>query len=141
MVTLFRKLLIRLGKTIPFVLAFILLVGYVETIYSIITNNTIVDAEENIIYNLPISFFLADIVYIDWLDVLLVWILCVALELCKYSFRCAYLITLNLPFRWLVAHVSMPDGIVIGLYVFMALAGLYCVYGGFKMIQQQRNKF
>ena len=41
MVTLFRKLLIRLGKTIPFVLAFILLVGYVETIHSIITNNTI----------------------------------------------------------------------------------------------------
>ena len=53
-------------------LAFILLVGYVETIHSIITNNTIVDAEENIIYNLPISFSLADIVYIDWLDVLLV---------------------------------------------------------------------
>lgn len=130
MVTLFRKLLIRLGKTIPFVLAFILLVGYVETIYSVITNNTIVDAEENIIYNLPTSFFLADIVYIDWLDVLLVWILCVALELCKYSFRCAYLITLNLPFRWLVSHVSMPDGIVIGIYVFMALAGLYCVCGG-----------
>lgn len=130
MVTLFRKLLIRLGKTIPFVLAFILLVGYVETIYSIITNNTIVDAEENITYNLPISFSLADIVYIDCLDVLLVWILCFALELCKYSFRCAYLITLNLPFRWLVAHVSMPDGIVVGLYVFMALAGLYCVYGG-----------
>lgn len=72
MVTLFRKLLIRLGKTIPFVLAFILLVGYVETIHSIITNNTIVDAEENIIYNMPISFFIADIVYIDWLDVLLV---------------------------------------------------------------------
>lgn len=130
MVTLFRKLLIRLGKTIPFVLAFILLVGYVETIYSIITNNTIVDAEENIIYNLPISFSIADIVYIDWLDVLLVWILCFALELCKYSFRCAYLITLNLPFRWLVAHVSMPDGIVVGIASFMALAGLYCVYGG-----------
>lgn len=130
MVTLFRKLLIRFGKTIPFVLAFILLVGYVETIYSIITKNTIIDAEENVIYNLPASFYLADIVYIDWLDVLLVWILCVALELCKYSFRCTCLITLNLPFRWLVAHVSMSDGIVVGLYVFMALCGLYCVCGG-----------
>lgn len=130
MVTLFRKLLIRLGKTIPFVLAFILLVGYVETIHSIITNNTIVDAEENIIYNMPISFFIADIVYIDWLDVLLIWILCFALELCKYSFRCAYLITLNLPFRWIVGHVSMSDGVIVGIASFMALAGLYCVYGG-----------
>ena len=134
MITFFRKMLVRLGKIIPFVLAFVLFVGYTETIYAIISNNTIIDAEENIVYNLPISFFLADIVYIDWLDVLLVWILCVALELCKYSFRCAYLITLNLPFRWLVEHVSMSDGTIISIASFMALAGLYCVYGGIKVL-------
>ena len=136
MVTLFRKLLIRLGKTIPFVLAFILLVGYVETIYSIITNNTIVDAEENIIYNLPISFFIADIVYIDWLDVLLVWILCFALELCKYSFRCAYLITLNLPFRWLVENYETTDNVIITCSFIMTLLSLLCLYGGIKVIKR-----
>ena len=136
MVTLFRKLLIRLGKTIPFVLVFILLVGYVETIYSIITNNTIVDAEENIIYNLPISFFIADIVYIDWLDVLLVWILCFALELCKYSFRCAYLITLNLPFRWLVENYETTDNVIITCSFIMTLLSLLCLYGGIKVIKR-----
>ena len=140
MVTLFRKLLIRLGKTIPFVLAFVLSVGYTETVYAIISDNTIIDAEENIIYNLPISFFLADIVYIDWFDVLLVWILCVALELCKYSFRCIYLITLNMPFRWLVEHVYIESGIVVGLASFMALAGLYCVYGGIKILLSSRKQ-
>ena len=136
MVTLFRKLLIRLGKTIPFVLAFILLVGYVETIYSIITNNTIVDAEENITYNLPISFSLADIVYIDWLDVLLVWILCFALELCKYSFRCAYLITLNLPFRWFVENYQTTDNVIITCSFVMTLLSLLCLYGGIKVIKR-----
>ena len=90
----------------------------------------IADTYGGFVYYLPISNYIGNIVYIDWFDVLLIWILCFALELCKYSFRCAYLITLNLPFRWLVAHVSMPDGIVVGLYVFMALAGLYCAYGG-----------
>ena len=136
MVTLFRKLLVRFGKIIPFVLAFISLVGYVETIYSIITNSTIVDAEENIIYNLPISFFLADIVYIDWLDVLLVWILCVALELCKYSFRCAYLITLNLPFRWLVENYETTDNVIITCSFIMTLLSLLCLYGGVKVIKR-----
>jgi len=136
MVTLFRKLLIRLGKTIPFVLAFILLVGYVETIHSIITNNTIVDAEENIIYNMPISFFIADIVYIDWLDVLLIWILCFALELCKYSFRCAYLITLNLPFRWLVENYETTDNVIITCSFIMTLLSLLCLYGGIKVIKR-----
>lgn len=136
MVTLFRKLLVRFGKIIPFVLAFISLVGYVETIYSIITNNTIVDTEENIIYNMPISFFLADIVYIDWLDVLLVWILCVALELCKYSFRCAYLITLNLPFRWLVENYETTDNVIITCSFIMTLLSLLCLYGGVKVIKR-----
>lgn len=140
MVTLFRKLLIRLGKTIPFVLAFILLVGYVETIYSIITNNTIIDAEENVIYNLPASFYLADIVYIDWLDVLLVWILCVALELCKYSFRCAYLITLNLAVRFVLENFYLPNPVLIHLCAFMALLGLYCVYGGIKILLNSRKQ-
>lgn len=134
MVTLFRKLLIRLGKIIPFVLAFILLVGYVETIYAIITNNTEADAEDNIVYYMPTTFFISEKVFVDWLDVLLVWILCVALELCKYSFRCAYLITLNLPYRWLVEHVSMSDDTIIGIASFMALAGLFCVYGGIKVL-------
>lgn len=136
MVTLFRKFLIRLGKTIPFVLAFILLVGYVETIYSIITNNTIVDAEENVIYNMPISFFLADIVYIDWLDVLLVWILCFALELCKYSFRCAYLITLNMPFRWVVEYYEISDNVIITCSFIMTILSLLCLYGGIKVIKR-----
>lgn len=134
MVTLFRKLLIRLGKIIPFVLVFILLVGYVETIYAIITNNTEADAEDNIVYYMPITFFISEKVFVDWLDVLLVWILCVALELCKYSFRCAYLITLNLPYRWLVEHVSMSDDTIISIASFMALAGLRCVYGGIKVL-------
>jgi len=141
MANLFRKILIRLGKIIPFVLAFILLVGYIESIYAVISQNLIVDVEDETLYNLPITFFLSDIVFIDWLDVFLVWILCFALELCKYAFRCAYLITLNLPFRRLVAHVSMADGITISLYAIMALFGLFCVYGGFKMIPQQKGKF
>ena len=136
MITFFRKMLVRLGKIIPFVLAFVLFVGYTETIYAIISNNTIIDAEENIIYNLPVSFFLADIVYIDWLDVLLVWILCVALELCKYSFRCAYLITLNLPFRWLVENYEIPDNVIITCSFIMALLSLLCLYGGIKVIKR-----
>lgn len=140
MVNLFRRLLIRVGKVTPFLLAFIILVSCIENVYSILTNRIATDEYGMMYYYCPIGAWLSDIIYIDWLDVLLVWILCVALELCKYSFRCAYLITLNLPFRWLVMHVSMPDGIVIGLYVFMALAGLYCVYGGIKILFSSRKQ-
>jgi hypothetical protein len=132
-------LLIQVGKTTPFLLVFVLLVGYIENIYSILTNRIAIDDYGLMFYYCPVGMWLSDVIYIDWFDVLLVWILCFALELCKYSFRCAYLITLNLPFRWLVGHVSMPDGIVIGFYVFMALAGLYCIYGGLKILFNSRK--
>jgi len=37
---------------------------------------------------------------------------------------------LNLAVRALVEHFYIESGIVVGLACFMALAGLYCVYGG-----------
>ncbi len=141
MITFFRRLLVRLGKTIPFVLAFMLLVGYIESIYAVISQNLIVDVENETLYDLPITFFLSSIVYIDWFDVLIVWILCVALELCKYSFRCAIYLTLNLAVRYALETLSLDGWVIIPLCSFMALFGLFCVYGGFKMIKYQKRKF
>ena len=135
MATLFRKFLIRLGKVIPFVIAFILLISYIETIYAIISSDTIVDAEDNVVYNLPISFFFADFIYIDWFDVLLVWILCFALELCKYTFRCAYLITINLVFRTIIENANLSNHYIVALCIFMALWSCMCLYGGIKVIK------
>ena len=37
------KLLLRIGKVIPFVLAFIVLVGYVENVYSVLTDRICID--------------------------------------------------------------------------------------------------
>ena len=74
--------------------------------------------------------------FIDWLDVLLGWILCFALELCKYSFRCAYLITLNLPFRWLVENYETTDNVIITCSFIMTLLSLLCLYGGIKVIKR-----
>lgn len=134
MVTLFRKILIRLGKIIPFVFAFVVSLSYMESIYSVSNEIVIADTDDGFVYYLPISNYVGNIVYIDGFDVLLVWILCFALELCKYSFRCAYLITLNLPFRWLVEHFCIESVAIVGLASFMALAGLYCVCGGIKIL-------
>ena len=141
MATWFRKLLIRFGKCIPFFISFVLLVNYIEIIYAITQNITYEDMDGYYVYSTPISIWLSNIIYIDWIDVLLIWILCFSLELCKYAFRCIYLITLNLPFRWLVEHIELQNGTIIGLSVFMALFGLFCLYGGFKMIKYQKGKF
>lgn len=134
----FRKLLIRIGKVIPFLLAFILLVNYLEIIYSIAYDVTIMDFNRYMIYTTPISNHIGDMVYIDWFDVLLIWILCYALELCKYTFRCAVYITLALCLRFALERFYIENGIVIGICAFMALYGLYCAYGGLKVLTNKQ---
>ena len=141
MATYFRRLLIRIGKVIPFVFAFVVTFGYMETIYAILNESMIVDTDGTYLYELRITFLIGNIVYIDWFDVFLLYILAVALEYCKYNFRAVHYLLLNLAIRMTLERLYLQDGALVLLCGFMALLGLYCVYGGFKMIPNQRGHF
>ena len=134
MVTLFRKVLIRSGKVIPFILAFVVMIGYIESIYALITDNYEMYANGDVVLFTPISNYIGNIVYIDWFDVLLLYVLAVALEFCWRNMLAVHYLLLNLAVRTLVEHFYIESGIVVGIASFMALAGLYCVYGGMKII-------
>ena len=134
MVTLFRKLLIRVGKVIPFVFAFIVVISHIESIFAILKDDIILDLEGYYTYNVPISNYIGNIVYIDWFDVLLLYVLAVALEFCWRNMLAVHSLLLNLAVRTLVEHFYIESGIVVGIASFMALAGLYCVYGGIKIL-------
>jgi len=134
MVTLFRKLLIRVGKVIPFVFAFIVVISHIESIFAILNDDIVLDFEGYYTYNVPISNYIGNIVYVDWFDVLLLYVLAVALEFCWRNMLAVHYLLLNLAVRTLVEHVYIESGIVVGIASFMALAGLYCVYGGFKIL-------
>ena len=130
MVTLFRKLLIRVGKVIPFVFAFIVVISHIESIFAILNDDIVLDFEGYYTYNVPISNYIGNIVYIDWFDVLLLYVLAVALEFCWRNMLAVHYLLLNLAVRTLVEHFYIESGIVVGLASFMALCGLYCVCGG-----------
>jgi hypothetical protein len=134
MVTLFRKILIRSGKVIPFILAFVVVVGYIESTYALITDNYEMYSDGDVVLFTPISNYIGNIVYIDWFDVLLLYVLAVALEFCWRNMLAVHYLLLNLAVRTLVEHFYIESGIVVGIASFMALAGLYCVYGGFKIL-------
>ena len=129
-----RKLLIRIGKVIPFVLAFIVLVGYVENVYSVLTDRICIDEYGMAFYYCPFSTWISNLVYIDWFDVLLLYIIAFALEFCKYNLRAVHYLLLNLVVRFVLEHFYLPNPVLIHLCAFMALLGLYCVYGGIKVL-------
>jgi len=130
MVTLFRKILIRSGKVIPFVLAFIVVLGYVESAYAVYYELYEMCEDGSVILYTPISNYIGSIVYIDWFDVLLLYVLAVALEFCWRNMLAVHYLLLNLAVRTLAEHFYIESGIVVGIASFMALAGLYCAYGG-----------
>ena len=140
MITLFRKILIRSGKVIPFILAFVVVIGYIESIYALITDNYEMYADGDVVLFTPISNYIGSIVYIDWFDVLLLYVLAVALEFCWRNMLAVHYLLLNLAVRTLVEHFYIESGIVVGLASFMALAGLYCVYGGIKILLSSRKQ-
>ena len=140
MVHLFRKLLIRIGKVIPFVLAFVVVLGYVEIIYAHGNNLTVMIDDEFETYYTPLSNFIGNIIYIDWFDVLLLYIIAFALEFCKYNLRAVHYLLLNLAVRFVLEHFYLPNHVLIHLCAFMALAGLYCVYGGINILLSLRKQ-
>ena len=140
MVTLFRKLLIRVGKVIPFVFAFIVVISHIESIFAILNDDIVLDFEGYYTYNVPISNYIGNIVYIDWFDVLLLYVLAVALEFCWRNMLAVHYLLLNLAVRTLVEHSYIESGIVVGIASFMALCGLYCVHGGIKILLSSRKQ-
>ena len=130
MATLFRKILIQSGKVIPFVLAFIVAFGYIESAYAIYMELFEECEDGSVMLYTPISNYIGSVIYIDWFDVFLLYILGIALEFCKYNFRAVHYLLLNLAVRTLVEHFYIESGIVVGIASFMALCGLYCVCGG-----------
>ena len=130
MVTLFRKVLIRSGKVIPFALAFVVAFGYIESTYAIHMELFEECEDGSVILYTPISNYIGSVIYIDWFDVLLLYILAVALEFCWRNMLAVHYLLLNLAVRTPVEHFYIESDIVVGLAGFMALCGLYCVYGG-----------
>ena len=141
MVTLFRKILIRFGKVIPFIFVFVVVVGYIESAYAVYYELYEICEDGSVILYTPISNYIGNIVYIDWFDVLLLYILAAALEFCWRNMLAVHYLLLNLAIRTLVEHFWLDWWIVISIAGFMALYGLYCVYGGFKMIPEQKGNF
>lgn len=139
MVTLFRKILIWTGKIIPFVFAFVVALSYIESIYAVSNEIMITDTDGDYVYYLPISNYIGNIVYIDWFDVLLLYVLAVALEFCWRNMLSVHYLLLNLVVRTLVERFYIESSIVVGIASFMALFGLYCVCGGIKVLITSRK--
>lgn len=84
MITTFRRLLIQLGKTLPFVLCVAILVSYIETVFNLATSHFLY-LDGVVIPNTPISFVVGQIFEYDLLVCCVMLTMSIAIEACKWN--------------------------------------------------------
>lgn len=91
-----RRILIRVGKSLPFVLCFVVLVAYTENAFSLATSDFLT-YNGYVTLNTPISFFIANnFAEYDFVMCVIVLITSIAIEACKWNLRATYFLFANL---------------------------------------------
>lgn len=90
-----RRILITIGKIIPFVLCFVVSIAYLETIYALLLENYLYFWDCTIL-NTPLSFFIASIFEYDLLVCIITLIISIAIEACKWNIWATFYLFIHL---------------------------------------------
>lgn len=127
-----RRLLINSGKVLPFALCFILSISYSETLVAIITENFL-EYEGYIVLNTPISFRIAKVFRYDWLIMILVFVISIAIEACKWNMYASMYLAVHLlekhyfTFEMEMGSVALVAGLNLTIAVFFVYKGC-CIF-------------
>lgn len=126
-----RKILVNVGKIIPFFLCFITLISHVENIIAIYSCDYIVYAGEMVL-NTPISFAIGNIFKYDFLLLAIITVLCIAIKTCIYNKLCVLYLLLLLCEKEYFIHttVEIETACVVSIFnliisICLTLTGLF----------------
>lgn len=129
-----RKLLIRVGKAMPFLLCFIVFLVYSESLFSLATSNWIV-VGDSMVLNTPIAFFLANIFEYDLLVIFFILLVGLAVDVCRLNLMAILYLFIN----WLQkCFISFELGaaMIATICAINMVASFYFVFMGFKKLKQ-----
>ena len=128
-----RALLINVGKALPFVLCFIVLISYTETLFALLTSDFLV-YDGSLIPNKPVSWFLGEFFEYNLQLLIVVTIITFAIRTCIYN----KLATLYLFVNLLEKDLFTFEMDVASVYVIVVINIIFCsliVYKGIKILK------
>lgn len=132
MIYKFRRLLIRIGKVVPFVLCLLVCSNYTETLLALLTNDYI-EWSGVIILNTRLSFFIGNYFEYNVQMLIVLCIISIAVETCIYNkLACVYL-SVNLIEKSYFNFELEPTYIYIICTLNIIAAG-YLTYKGIKIL-------
>jgi len=133
-----RIWLIRLGKVLPFVICFIVMLSYSETIFNLATND-LNDWGGIIIPNKPISWLIGQYFEYNLQMLFVLVILSIAIQTCVYNkMACAYL-GINLAEKSYFDFELYPEYIYAICIVNILICGFFC-YKGLRILTSSRKQ-
>ena len=132
MITAFRKLLIRIGKILPFVVCFLICINYSETAFALATNN-LLQWGGVLIPNTPISFFIGAYFEYNLQMLVVLFIVSIAIETCWANKACCVYLGVNLYEKSYFANVELYTEYIYAICAANIIVSAYFVYKGLSI--------
>ena len=129
MITTFRRLLIQIGKTLPFVLCSIVFISCLEMAFAVATNDYLL-YDGVVILNTPISFFIGRYFEYDLLVCVISSITSIAIEACSWNSWATFYLFVHLAEKsyfdfeldiWQIYTIAIANLIVSGYFTYKGI--------------------
>ena len=128
-----RRILIHIGKCLPFVLCAILFITYAEKLFACILSNFIAYGGV-VIPNAPLSLLIGHLFEYDALTIACATILSLAIQVCKWNFLALLYLVINLLEKSFFDVELELHEIYTIIFINMVISGFLC-YKGIKILR------
>ena len=133
-----RRLLINFGKMIPFVLCFMVLISYTESLYALSTDNVMLYGDSAALYT-PISFYIAKRFEYDWLTILATTILSISIETCYWNKLALFYLFIQLWEKTYFSTIELYPEYIYAIIAVNLLCSGFFVFKGITILFGKNN--
>lgn len=133
MINKFRRLLIRVGKILPFIVCLLILLQYTETTFALLLSDFLI-YDDMVIPNTPISFFIGQYFEYNLQMLMVLCIISIAVETCLANKACCVYLGVNLCEKSYFASVELYTEYMYAICVANIIVSAYFVYKGIKIL-------
>ena len=133
-----RRLLINFGKMIPFVLCFIVLISYTESLYALCSDNVMLYGDSAVLYT-PISFYIAKRFEYDWLTILATTILSISIETCYWNKLALFYLFIQLWEKTYFSTIELYPEYIYAIIAVNLLCSGFFVFKGITILFRKNN--
>lgn len=133
MINKFRRLLIRVGKILPFIVCLLILLQYAETAFALLLSDFLV-YDDMVIPNTPISFFIGRYFEYNLQMFVVLCIISIAIETCLANKACCVYLGVNLYEKSYFSNVELYPEYIYVICIANILICVFFCYKGIKIL-------